>query len=273
MSLPRLDHCTNCSGPLPEQEPFCPYCGQKNIDRKISLWTFFKEFLGEYTKLDAKLFKSIITLFTRPGFLTREYWNGRRKAYLRPTQLFLFSGILMFILANWLLEVRVPEDNNLNITFSEEVESLDESNIIEKHIKENVAIAKQNPVKFIKKLLSQLPISLLLVLPLYAFVVKLAFRKKSKFLVEHFVHLLHTHAFIFLLGALLCALSLLGIRHAALNWAVFGLVVFYTLASMKNVYQEKIPRLVLKFIFLGIIYLFMMPTGSLLISGIISLVT
>lgn len=273
MSLSRLDHCTNCAAPLPQQEPFCPYCGQKNIDRKISLWAFFKEFLGEYTRLDTKLLKSIISLIAKPGFLTIEFWAGRRKAYLKPTQLFLFTGILMFILTNWLLEVRVPEDSNLNFTFSQDVETLDEKNIIGKHIKENVTIAKQNPLKFVKKILSQLPISLLLILPVYAFIVKLFFRKKSKFLVEHFVHLLHTHAFIFLVGCLFSGLALLGIKHVLLNGAVFVIIVLYTFISMKRVYNEKLIRLIFKFILLGFIYLLLMPTGSLLISGLISILT
>lgn len=273
MSLSRLDHCTNCAAPLTQKEPFCPYCGQKNIDRKISLWSFFKEFLGEYTRLDAKLLKSMISLITQPGFLTKEYWDGRRKAYLKPTQLFLFTGILMFILANWLIDVRVPADNNIKFTFSEGVNSLDESNVIERHIKENVLMAKSNPLKFVKKILRQLPVSLLLILPIYAFFVKLFFRKKSKFLVEHYVHLLHIHAFIFLIGCFFSLLAIIGIRHMALNFALFFGIVIYVFVSMKRVYQEKTGRLIFKFLMLGLLYLLIMPIGSLLISGVVSILT
>ncbi len=269
--LSRLDHCTNCSAPLPLQEPFCPYCGQKNIDRKISLWVFFKEFLGEYTRLDAKLLRSMISLITKPGFLTREYWAGRRKAYLRPTQIFLFMGLITFLLFSWMIEINNSSSNNLHVSFNEGIESINGKSYFERHIQENVAQAKKNPLALIQKVLKQLPLSLLVLLPVYAFFVKLFFRKKSPYLVEHFVHLLHIHAFIFLVGAIFSFVGILGFRHALLNWIAFLAIIIYIFISLKRVYQEKTGRLLVKWFFLAMIYLLLMPLGSLLVSMFISL--
>ena len=268
MALQRLDHCTNCSAPLSKEEVFCPWCGQKNIDRKVSLFAFFREFLAEYTRLDARLMKSLISLISKPGHLTKEFWAGRRKAYLKPIQLFLFTGLVAFLLFNGLLEINHIEDSNLQFSFNSnvEIEELAENNFIQRHIKENLQMSQARPDLLLKKILSQLPMALLIVLPFFSLFLKALYRKKSPLLVEHFVHLLHLHAFTFIVAALFSCLSILGIKHALIHISLLIIILGYVFLSMRRVYEEKTGWLILKFIFLFGIYIFLIPAGSFLIS-------
>ena len=51
---------------------------------------------GRYVALDGRLWKTLGALLFRPGFLTREYFAGRRRRYIRPARLFLVASLLMF---------------------------------------------------------------------------------------------------------------------------------------------------------------------------------
>jgi hypothetical protein len=48
-----------------------------------------REAAGRYVALDGRMWRTLIGLFFRPGFLSREYFAGRRRRYIRPARLFL----------------------------------------------------------------------------------------------------------------------------------------------------------------------------------------
>ena len=45
-------------------------------------------------------------LVFRPGFLTREYFAGRRRRYVRPARLFLVASVLLFAALRIVVELR-----------------------------------------------------------------------------------------------------------------------------------------------------------------------
>ena len=61
---------------------------------------------GRYVALDGRLWKTVGALLLRPGFLTREYFAGRRKRYIRPARLFLVASLLFFAALRIVVEVR-----------------------------------------------------------------------------------------------------------------------------------------------------------------------
>jgi len=56
-----------------------------------------REAAGRYVAFDGRMWRTLIGLF-RPGFLTREYFAGRRRRYIRPARLFLVLSIGLFAL-------------------------------------------------------------------------------------------------------------------------------------------------------------------------------
>ncbi len=70
---------------------------KKKIDPdQLTLRHFFEQLVEVFTHADNRFFRSFKLLITRPGFLTNEYMNGRRKPYLQPVQLFLVANLLFF---------------------------------------------------------------------------------------------------------------------------------------------------------------------------------
>ncbi|HXU51007.1 MAG TPA: DUF3667 domain-containing protein [Casimicrobiaceae bacterium] len=88
--------CRNCAHALAAGDVFCAHCGQET---KIALPTarqFMREAAGRYVAFDGRLWRTLRALLVRPGFLTREYFAGRRRRYVRPGRLFLVTSIVAF---------------------------------------------------------------------------------------------------------------------------------------------------------------------------------
>lgn len=51
----------------------------------------------EFVHLDSKLFRTLRDVVTRPGFLTEEYFAGRKSRYIPPLRLFLTLFALQFL--------------------------------------------------------------------------------------------------------------------------------------------------------------------------------
>jgi len=86
--------CPNCG--TPRTGHFCANCGQKAAPLAPTLASFMHEFTHEVVNVDGKIFRSVRLLLTRPGFLTREIFAGRRASYLSPIRLYLIASILAF---------------------------------------------------------------------------------------------------------------------------------------------------------------------------------
>ena len=57
---------------------------------------FMREATGRYFSLDGRMWRTLAALLFRPGFLTREYFAGRRRRYIRPARLFLVLSLALF---------------------------------------------------------------------------------------------------------------------------------------------------------------------------------
>jgi hypothetical protein len=87
--------CLNCGHTV--EERFCTHCGQENTEPRESLRHLVGHFLSDITHYDAKFLTSIRDLIIKPGFLTKEYINGRRAGYLNPIRMYVFISAVFFI--------------------------------------------------------------------------------------------------------------------------------------------------------------------------------
>ena len=87
--------CRNCG--TPASLKFCPECGQETVLHPPTLAEFVHEFVGHYVALEGALWQTLRLLLTRPGRLTREYLDGRRRRYVLPLRLYLTCSFLFFL--------------------------------------------------------------------------------------------------------------------------------------------------------------------------------
>lgn len=89
-------NCKNCDSPLAGN--FCANCGQKSEIHRVTFKHFLHEFFHAFTHTDKGILLLIKELVTRPGFVAREYLDGKRKKYFNPLSfLVIISSLYAYI--------------------------------------------------------------------------------------------------------------------------------------------------------------------------------
>ncbi len=86
--------CANCHAALAGE--YCAACGQRHEPHIHTVAHFAAEAFESISHADSRLWRTLWYLFSRPGFLTREFFAGRRVAYLPPFRLYLVMSVLFF---------------------------------------------------------------------------------------------------------------------------------------------------------------------------------
>jgi hypothetical protein len=87
-------HCANCQAPL--QGEYCHHCGQAVHSVLRPVHGLFEEFFETFLHVDGRILHTIPALFLKPGFLTLEYFSGRRVRYIAPFRLMFVLCLLSF---------------------------------------------------------------------------------------------------------------------------------------------------------------------------------
>lgn len=88
--------CLNCGTLL--HGDHCHVCGQpvKGMIRPLS--SLMSDVADTILNIDSRIFHTLLPLYFRPGFLTREYFAGRRTRYVTPFRLYFFLSVIAFFL-------------------------------------------------------------------------------------------------------------------------------------------------------------------------------
>lgn len=87
--------CITCGTPLSGR--YCHECGERRLDPSdLRTVPFLRRMAGGVFDLDSRLWRTYRDLIARPGHLTAEFTRGRRKPYLHPLQAFLLANLVFF---------------------------------------------------------------------------------------------------------------------------------------------------------------------------------
>ncbi|MDR6983750.1 hypothetical protein J2X32_002386 [Rheinheimera pacifica] len=299
--------CDNCHTSL--QGDFCHQCGQEKKSYIRNVSGVVTEFFGEFSNWDTRVWRTLVPLWFRPGFLSRRYVQGHRVPYVPPLRLYLFTSIIAFLLFAQLMPesvgtVNIPNDNaqlaadGITVEQAENISGLisginegvkkqgpkdndlmflsdDDKDIF--YTKLDAIIA--NPKLAINKFFSLAPQMMFLLLPLFALLLKLMYIRSERYYTEHLIVALHSHSFILQFSVLYLALQAL----AAVSWpwlvqpiewlaaATLIWIPTYLLLSQKFYYQQSWGKTVLKFWLTSSLYniLFMSAIIGLIILSIL----
>ena len=95
--------CENCGAPLYGEHCFA--CGQptKGLVRQFS--SIVGDFFDTIFNIDSRVLRTIGPLLLRPGYLSLEYFAGRRVRYVTPMRLFLFLSLVGFLAIHASVEI------------------------------------------------------------------------------------------------------------------------------------------------------------------------
>jgi hypothetical protein len=374
--------CENCGTPL--YGPHCHACGQpiKGLVRHFS--SVLGDFFDTVFNIDSRVLRTIGPLLTRPGFLSLEYFAGRRVRYVTPMRLFLFLSLLMFFAIQGSIEINEQTDlvhmdaqsdqldgaqtpEQVKALTAETMAELDQArkdaagvpgatvgidmarqklqersdrqlaylksveaaraagkpapklpsedkkqfefpingkpwdpvsnpfalgwlpapanNLLNRrlgHARE-VLRASKNEKPWVDALFNVLPQTFIVLMPLFALMLKIAYWFKRRLYMEHLIVALHSHSFISLALTLVLTFRWLqewlapgtGFWNGAFGWAM-GLTSFwipvYLLLMQKRVYGQGWPMTLIKFGVLGLCYSVLLSIG-LIAATLVGLLT
>ncbi len=284
-STPR-PRCANCSEVLTGQ--YCGQCGQRALDRFISLWELLRDAVGDLFELDSRLWRTLIPLATRPGHLTVDYLEGRRARYMPPFRSYLVLSLIFFVVAFFdpqqefgiLAEAPAGATEALPAEAAdtppeEQVDDCDDIDVGDLDDMPPWLAARLTPQRlrqlcerlhydagqqeFLQRLLDNIGIALYVLLPLMAFALKLLHPLSRRFYVEHLLFVVHFHAFVFL-AMLLQLLLIEVVQWSGSDWGVLVLmliplyVLVYLYKGMRRVYRQGRAITLFKYILLLLTY-------------------
>ena len=296
-------NCQNCGKPL--AGPFCSACGQHDVDYHRSFAPMVEDALEGFVHFDGKFLKSARYIFTRPGFLTKEFIAGRRVRYAHPLRFYIFASFLFFAVTALTAHKRTPAESARNAkeladelkadgieTSAARAPSADAPSDAETR---PGSVAPAHPqgadgssrVKafqgvlnkagsvdrqaFARELAHLLPEMLFFCLPILALMLTLAFHGSGRFYVEHLIFALHIQAFVFL--AMIISAAATYLAHFIGNGAqqLAGAIVFFgsvwlAYRAFGNVYGRNSGAVSVKFILVGFAY------GAFLLAALLVLV-
>ena len=224
--LRKSTSCYNCDTLLGQSENYCPNCGQENHSRQASVRVLASDFLKDYLAFDSKLFRSVIPLISKPGFITEEYLNGKRQQFIPPIRVFLFLSFIYFGLSF------ILASDTHAVSFS-------------------VGSPDGKTDKRVAELISEyFDLAIFFFTPILAWIIMLFYRSKErKYYVNFFVYSLHLLSFIYILGSIQVILFM-GIswidksKTTEIVWTIiqvssFLFICVYTILSLKKVFNKK----------------------------------
>ena len=97
-------NCLNCGATVIGR--YCHVCGQENIVPRESFGGLVLHFFYDITHFDGKFFQSLKDLLFKPGFLSKEYINGKRASHLNPVRMYVFTSAIFFLIFFLLVNVK-----------------------------------------------------------------------------------------------------------------------------------------------------------------------
>jgi Protein of unknown function (DUF3667). len=287
--MPPYKHCKNCGHELHGQ--YCSVCGQFAMVTNRPLFDSVRYYLEHHYGLDRKLGTSLRYLFLKPGFLAREYMEGRIERHVHPFKLYLFASIFLFgvmipltqssskdgkssdnkPLVDTTKRVDVPKvalsTDTAKTQQSEEapVYKKEPNGVFidkgrdsttsrwERQAKKNLTGVSRKEI--LQKFLHYLSFSIIFLMPVFALLLMIIYRTRERYYLGHLILSVHQHVVLFFAISLsLIWEKLISANHPIGIWLFWATFVYFVL-SLAGFYREKIIKSLMKAFLLLFMYL------------------
>ncbi len=208
-----LGSCGNCATPL--EGPFCSECGEKKLSAEnYSLKTVVTEVAEDFVHLDNKVLRTLRALVSRPGLLSKAYFEGGRSRYTKPLTLFVILNLLFFFIQphTGLLGYKYQQ-----YTYPGNSGAINRLKMVRAKLNKTGETETQYEIRFNDHLQEQKKSILLFSVPMIALAMSLLYFRKGRYYVEHLVFSVHLYAFMLITltaTALVMSILILALRAA-----------------------------------------------------------
>lgn len=238
-----MNLCKNCDAAL--DGPYCPTCGQRDVDLERPFLELASEILKETFDVDGRAWRTIKMLFAQPGRLTSEFLAGKRKTYTPPLRLYIFISVSFFIIMAWAASRGLLLDPAQTL----EADAARQANFMS----------------------DDLPRLMFLLMPVFALILKAFFRKRLYF--DHLIFSVHLHSAAYVILAVMLpfeGIASSNVPALILQTTLLIYMVAYVLISLRRVYSTTwigaaVRTLAISFAYMIIVSGLIEATSSFLI--------
>ena len=260
--------CLNCGATLVGR--FCSACGQRALPPHPTLAELAGDAWSELSGYDGRIAATFRGLL-KPGLLTRRYIDGQRARYLSPVRLYLFVSVVYFLVAAAApsLDSRGRETIGPGVRFGvtgakpgemvtpeereELLRNLEQAPWILRPMLKAIA---NNPTDFRARLFTTMPRVFFAMLPVFAGIVFLFYRRET--FPTALVFAAHIHAFAFVVLTISEAFKFSGSIPLATGAGIvvtIGLAA-YSFMAFRVVFGGRIITTLAKLAAIGFLYAF-----------------
>jgi hypothetical protein len=246
--------CLNCGAEITGK--FCPECDQENVDSHENFFHLVGHYTADFFHFESKIPRSVIPLLTEPGFLTKEYWQGRRIRYIHPLRLFLFVSVLFVASAAFYHQHFRKSERQVVIIAGKQTA---EKEIYAERVKKVAQELQGLVLAGSDRLFKDLKYISFFMLPIYAFVFQALYRRQKRFYIDHLVYTLHLQSFAYAVIAVAMLIPFLS-RHLIpiVQLATVLLLLVYIAQSLRYLYRQSWPKTIVKSVIATSLLLFLM---------------
>ena len=240
-------HCLNCATRLHGR--YCHACGQKATSASVSVHDFAHEATHEFLHLDGKILQTLKLLVLRPGQLTVEFLSGRRARYISPLRVYLTMSLIFFSLAALMprgLDGAVKVQGGGGTGLNGDTE-------FERRLETGMQKTDRDPALLGNEILHHLPKVMFVLMPVFALVIWLFYRKQQPFYIPHLYYSVHFHAFVFLVMAIYLLVHRAGVPKPVAAIVILAVIPYHFLA-LRRVYGGSVGRTIAKGLAAGFLY-------------------
>jgi uncharacterized membrane protein len=269
--------CKNCDAVLLGR--FCANCSQAADVHVPTTIELLHDLLEGVTHSDSRLWRTLTTLWFKPGKLTEEFVVGRRIAYLPPFRLYLVLSVIFFLMTSFLHvsgaamkfdEALKPASPPSAASTGPRITSCDDIKIDIFSAYPKLNSRAQHVCEVIKRdngeigmhlVLATLSKAMFIFLPLIAFLNMLLYWRPRYRYAEQLLFFVHLHAFYFSVAIVMLSLinageawpridGVTGILQTLLGWSL----PVYTLMAMRRVFRRSWVGTLFKAVVLFFVY-------------------
>ena len=190
---------------------------------------------------DTRLLRTLTAVLFKPGKLTLDYVRGKRVQYMPPFRFYVFVSFVLFFLLSLVTTKGLKNNDDFNIVGNNnEVLTINKDSLVNdiaqsdihsyndekdknEELKNKLQKIAKYPELYTEKLLKYGSWSLFIIMPIFAALLWVFFRRSKAYYIHHFIFSVNIHSFSFTL------ISLMLIAHWVLGTEAWSVTSCFTL--------------------------------------------
>ena len=196
---------------------YCNLCGEKVLEPKDRTFrSFLQNILLALTFADNKFVKTLWLVVRNPGFISKEYAEGKRVNYIRPLQLFFVLNLVYFLFTPLQLFNTSLRTQLYLRTHSKLVQSM-----VYSSVGRDPLLLQGYELMYNEKSTSLAKLLVIVFVVVAAVPMAIIYRKRNRFFTDHVTLAVELTAFNIAVNAMLLSLFLMT-TNAILHWSHLG---------------------------------------------------